>query len=73
MNISEINKLLPILICPISLGNLEYDAQKKAFYSPNAKVYYPIKDGIPMLLKEAAFKEEFKKEEFKKEETTKSE
>ena len=47
-------KLLEILVCPLSKGPLEYDAEKQVLISRSAKLVYPIRDGIPiMLLNEA--------------------
>lgn len=47
-------KLLEILVCPITKGPLRYDAQKQELISDKAKVAYPIRDGIPIMLVEEA-------------------
>ena len=48
-------KLLEILVCPITKGPLEYDAEKPgAGLSRKAKLAYPIRDGIPIMLPEEA-------------------
>jgi uncharacterized protein len=47
-------KLLEILVCPVSKGPLEYDAEKQELISRAAKLAYPIRDGIPIMLSEEA-------------------
>jgi uncharacterized protein YbaR (Trm112 family) len=47
-------KLLEILVCPITKGPLEYDAEKQELISRAAKLAYPIRDGIPIMLPEEA-------------------
>ncbi|MGP0094917.1 MAG: Trm112 family protein [Xanthobacteraceae bacterium] len=47
-------KLLEILVCPLSKGPLEYDAVKQELISRSAKLAYPIRDGIPIMLPEEA-------------------
>ena len=47
-------KLLEILVCPLTKGPLEYDAEKQELISPKAKLAYPIRDGIPIMLPEEA-------------------
>ncbi len=49
-------KLLEILVCPVTKGVLEYDAAKQELISPAAKLAYPIRDGIPIMLPEEARK-----------------
>ena len=43
-------KLLEILVCPITKGPLEYDAERQELISRKAKLAYPIRDGIPIML-----------------------
>lgn len=43
-------KLLDILVCPLTKGPLEYDAAKQELISRQAKLVFPIRDGIPVLL-----------------------
>ena len=43
-------KLLEILVCPLSKGPLEYDPVKQELISRSAKLAYPIRDGIPIML-----------------------
>ena len=47
-------KLLEILVCPLTKGRLEYDAERQELISPQAKLAYPIRDGIPIMLPEEA-------------------
>ena len=47
-------KLLEILVCPLTKGPLENDAEKQELISRSAKLAYPIRDGIPIMLPEEA-------------------
>jgi len=47
-------KLLEILVCPLTKQPLEYDRDKQELVSPAAKLAYPIRDGIPIMLAEEA-------------------
>jgi uncharacterized protein YbaR (Trm112 family) len=47
-------KLLEILVCPLTKGPLEYDAEKQELISRAAKLAYPIRDGIPIMLADEA-------------------
>jgi hypothetical protein len=49
-------KLLEILVCPMTKGPLEYDAAQQELISRAAKLAYPIRDGIPIMLPEEARK-----------------
>ena len=49
-------KLLEILVCPITKAPLEYDAARQELISRPAKLAYPIRDGIPIMLPEEARK-----------------
>jgi uncharacterized protein YbaR (Trm112 family) len=49
-------KLLEILVCPMTKGPLEYDRDKQELISRSAKLAYPIRDGIPIMLPEEARK-----------------
>ena len=49
-------KLLEILVCPLTKTTLEYDADKQELISRAAKLAYPIRDGIPIMLPEEARK-----------------
>ena len=47
-------KLLELLVCPLTKTVLEYDAEKQELVSRAAKLAYPIRDGIPIMLAEEA-------------------
>jgi uncharacterized protein YbaR (Trm112 family) len=47
-------KLLEILVCPLTKGPLEYDSVKQELISRSAKLAYPIRAGIPIMLPEEA-------------------
>lgn len=47
-------KLLSILVCPVTKGSLEFDKENNELVSNSAKLAYPIKDGIPILLESEA-------------------
>ena len=49
-------KLLEILVCPLTKGPLEYDADKQELVSRAGKLAYPIRDGIPIMLVDEARK-----------------
>ena len=47
-------KLLEILVCPVTKSTLEYDVARQELISRAAKLAYPIRDGIPIMLPEEA-------------------
>lgn len=47
-------RLLELLVCPVSKTTLEYDAERQELISRAAKLAYPIRDGIPVMLAEEA-------------------
>ena len=47
-------RLLELLVCPLTRQPLRYDAERKLLISPTAKLGYPIRDGIPVMLPEEA-------------------
>lgn len=47
-------KLLELLVCPLTKGPLAYDAEAQELVSRQAKLAYPIRDGIPIMLPEEA-------------------
>lgn len=47
-------RLLEILVCPLTKGRLDYDREKQELISPGAKLAFPIRDGIPIMLPEEA-------------------
>jgi uncharacterized protein YbaR (Trm112 family) len=49
-------KLLEILVCPVTKGPLIYDKEKHELISKSARLAYPIRDGIPVMLEDEARK-----------------
>lgn len=49
-------KLLQILVCPVTKGPLIYNKTTKELISKSARLAYPIRDGIPVLLEDEARK-----------------
>ena len=47
-------KLLELLVCPLTKGPLTYDKQNYELVSAQAKLAYPIRDGIPIMLVDEA-------------------
>jgi hypothetical protein len=47
-------KLLELLVCPVTKGRLEYDREKQELISRSARLAYPVRDGIPVLLETEA-------------------
>jgi len=47
-------KLLEILVCPLTKAPLRYDAARQELISEQAKLAYPIRDGIPIMLVDEA-------------------
>ncbi|HHK74320.1 MAG TPA: Trm112 family protein [Rhizobiales bacterium] len=47
-------KLLELLVCPLTRGPLEYDRKANELISRAAKLAYPIRDGIPIMLADEA-------------------
>lgn len=47
-------KLLEILVCPITKGPLVYDKEKQELISKSARLAYPVRDGIPVMLEDEA-------------------
>ena len=50
------SKLLEILVCPVTKGPLVYDRDKQELVSKSARLAYPIRDGIPVMLEDEARK-----------------
>mgnify|MGYP002869301190 CR=1 FL=1 len=46
--------LLELLVCPLTKGPLEYDKENNELISKEAKLAYPIRDGIPIMLVDEA-------------------
>ncbi|HVE51626.1 MAG TPA: Trm112 family protein [Casimicrobiaceae bacterium] len=49
-------KLLEIIVCPVTKGPLIYERERQELISRSARLAYPIRDGIPVLLEEEARK-----------------
>lgn len=47
-------RLLEILVCPVTRGPLEFDRAKAELVSRGARLAYPIRDGVPIMLPEEA-------------------
>ena len=47
-------KLLELLVCPVTKGPLEYDREKQELISRSARLAYPVRDGLPVLLENEA-------------------
>ena len=47
-------RLLEILVCPVTHGTLDYDREKGELVSKSARLAYPIRDGVPIMLPEEA-------------------
>jgi len=47
-------KLLELLVCPVTKGPLDYDREKHELISRSARLAYPVRDGIPVLLETEA-------------------
>jgi uncharacterized protein YbaR (Trm112 family) len=43
-------KLLELLVCPLTKGPLTFDAERGELVSRAAKLAYPVRDGIPVML-----------------------
>jgi uncharacterized protein len=49
-------KLLQMLVCPVTKGPLIYDKKANELISKSARLAYPIRDGIPVMLEDEARK-----------------
>ncbi len=47
-------KLLDLLVCPVTKGPLIYDREKQELISKSARLAYPIRDDIPVMLEDEA-------------------
>jgi uncharacterized protein len=50
------SKLLEILVCPVTKGPLIYDKVTQELRSKSARLAYPVRDGIPIMLEDEARK-----------------
>lgn len=47
-------RLLEVLVCPVTRGRLDYDREANELISKRAKLAFPIRDGVPIMLPEEA-------------------
>lgn len=47
-------RLLEILVCPVTRGRLSYDRERNELVSAGARLAFPIRDGVPIMLAEDA-------------------
>lgn len=47
-------RLLEVLVCPVSRGPLTYDRARGELVSKTARLAYPVRDGVPVMLPEEA-------------------
>lgn len=47
-------KLLELLVCPVTKGPLDHDREKGELISRSARLAYPVRDGIPIMLESEA-------------------
>lgn len=47
-------KLLALLVCPVTKGPLDYDREKQELVSRSARLAYPVRDGLPVMLETEA-------------------
>jgi uncharacterized protein YbaR (Trm112 family) len=48
------SRLLEILVCPVTRGPLTYDRERRELVSEGARLAYPIREGVPIMLPEEA-------------------
>ena len=54
MELKMDTKLLELLVCPVTKGPLDYDRTKQELVSRSARLAYPVKDGMPVMLESEA-------------------
>ena len=47
-------KLLELLVCPVTKGPLEFDRTRQELISRSARLAYPVRDGMPVMLESEA-------------------
>lgn len=47
-------KMLELLVCPITKGPLRFDKERQELVSQSARLAYPVRDGMPILLENEA-------------------
>jgi len=48
------SKLIELLVCPVTKGPLDYNRERQELISRSARLAYPVRDGIPILLETEA-------------------
>jgi uncharacterized protein YbaR (Trm112 family) len=48
------SKLLELLVCPVTKGHLDWDKERQELLSRSARLAYPVRNGIPILLENEA-------------------
>lgn len=48
------SKMLGLLVCPVTKGHLDWDKERQELRSRSARLAYPVRDGIPVLLENEA-------------------
>ena len=54
MDITMDTKLLELLVCPVTKGPLEFDRIRQELISRSARLAYPVRDGMPVMLESEA-------------------
>ena len=54
MNTTMDTKLLELLVCPVTKGPLEFDRARQELVSRSARLAYPVRDGMPVMLESEA-------------------
>ena len=54
MDITMDTKLLELLVCPVTKGPLEFDRIRQELISRSARLAYPVRDGLPVMLESEA-------------------
>ena len=57
-------QLLDILVCPVTKGPLKFDKGSQELVSTSARLAYPVRDGIPVMLEDEA--REISEDEYEK-------
>ncbi|WP_091735788.1 Trm112 family protein [Phenylobacterium immobile] len=47
-------RLLEVLVCPVTHGKLDYDRDRSELVSQGARLAFPIRDGVPIMLPDEA-------------------
>ena len=54
MEMNMDTKLLELLVCPVTKGPLVFDRTKQELVSRSARLAYPVRDGMPVMLESEA-------------------